>query len=242
MLPDITCAEVTDLCESQPFAFSPNAQIYSYKDDCSKVYKFHGTQHEIDMMLIAGDCSVYPCERVVFPNPGGTLSVQGFTMMHETPLSAVATDPAWRLALIHGMVSCVLTLHTRGIVHGDIKPANMLLGSDGKIRLCDFAEARLVSEDPAAWEGTVTVNYTSPHRCQAWPDSRDPPPTVEDDLYALGLSIWELYTGKVPFADMYEDDIRDLLKAGQTVDVGEVAEEAARAVICEYLRYGSVRV
>jgi serine/threonine protein kinase len=52
----------------------------------------------------------------------------------------------------------------KGIIHDDIKPANMLLCSDGKIRFCDFAEARLLSEDPADWEGMTTRNYVSPHR------------------------------------------------------------------------------
>jgi serine/threonine protein kinase len=40
------------------------------------------------------------------------------------------------------MISVVQELHGKGILHGDIKPANMLLCPDGQIRLCDFAEAR----------------------------------------------------------------------------------------------------
>ena len=165
------------------------------------MFKLHGSQREIDMMLIARECSVRPCERVVFLHPDGTRFVQGFTMVRETPLDAFVSEPARHPALMNGMVSCVLALHARGIAHGDIKLANMLLCSDGKVRLCDFAEARPLNEDLAAWEeGTVTVNYTSPHRCQARVGySPDSPPVVEDDLYALGLSIWELYTGKVPF-------------------------------------------
>jgi hypothetical protein len=242
MLPDISWTEITNLCELRPFAVSSNAQIYYYKDGRPKVYKFHGTQREIDMMLIAGDCSVRPCERVVSPELDGTWSVEGFTMIRETPLNVMAIDPVWRLTLMHGMISCVLALHARGIVHGDIKPANMLFCSDSKVRLCDFAEARPLNENPADWEGTVTVNYTSPHRCQTWPDSRDLPPVVEDDLYALGLSIWELHTGTVPFDGVYEDDIRTALKAGQTVNVSEVTDEAVRAVISGYLRYGGARV
>lgn len=75
--------------------------------------------------------------------------------------------------------------------------------------ICDFAEARRLDRDPTDWEGDVTPHYMSPLRCQAcdWPESRVHPPTVEDDLYVLGLSIWELYTGKVPWGGKYFDDV-----------------------------------
>jgi hypothetical protein len=241
MMQDIDSQDMNILIEPRPFAVSSNSQLSYYRDGY-KVFKFRGTQREIDMMLAAGDCSVRVCGRVVFPNLDGTFVTMGFTMPRETPLNVVATDPARCPTLLHGMVSRVLALHARGMVHGDVKLANMLLCSDGQVRLCDFAEARPLNEDPANWEGTVTVNYVSPHRCRTWPGSRDPPPVVEDDLYGLGLSIWELYTGKVPFDGVYEDDVREAIKAGQTVDVMEVTDLAVRGMICQYLRCGGARV
>jgi serine/threonine protein kinase len=45
-------------------------------------------------------------------------------------------------SITQGMISVVQELHGKGTLHGDIKPANMLLCSDGQMRLCDFAEAR----------------------------------------------------------------------------------------------------
>jgi serine/threonine protein kinase len=154
------------------------------------------------------------------PNLTGRKTVWGFTMKRETPIDVKAIDPNDRSDLMHGMRSSVLALLEKGIIHGDIKPANMLLCSDGKIRLCDFAEARLLSEDPADWEGMTTTNYVSPYRCRKnsnWPDDRDSAPVVEDDLYALGLSIWELWTGEMPFDGLYADDIREMVRSGQTV-------------------------
>lgn len=213
--------------------------LYNSKDG-QRLLKLRGTQHEVDMMLAAGDCSVSPYERVVFGRPDGTLQMWGFTMPRETPLEvAAAADPTQRAALMQRMIR---TLNGKGIVHGDIKLANMLLCSDGKVRLCDFAEARFLNEDPANWEGLTTTNYVSPNRCQTWPGSQDPPPVLEDDLYALGLSIWEMYTGRVPFDGIYEDDIREMIKAGKTVDVSEVKDEAIQEVISKYLRCGGARI
>ena len=158
-----------------------------------------GTQHELDMMLAAGDCTVQIYETVLWVEPDGRKTVWGFTMKRETPLDVKAIHPNDQSIFMHGTVSSVLALQEKGIIHDDIKPANMLLCSDGKIRLCDFAESGLLSEDPADWEGMTTTNYVSPHRCQTnsnWPDDWDLAPVVEDDLFALGLSIRELWSGR----------------------------------------------
>jgi serine/threonine protein kinase len=169
--------------------------------------------------------------------------MNGIIMDLETPLDPATFDPTQRRPVMERMISVVLALHQKGIIHGDLKPANMLICSDGRICLCDFAEARGVSEDPQCWEGMTTANYLSPIRTQHYPGyGAYPPPTIEDDLYGLGLSIWELYTGKMPFKDVYIDDIISVLQQGGTVDVNEVGDKDVRAVICTYLRYGGARV
>lgn len=192
MLRDITTKENTILLEPQPFAFSPNSQIY-YKEG-QKVFKFHGTQHEVEMMLAAGDCSVCLSKRVLWVNADGTSDIWGLTMKCETPLDVAAASPILRRIFMHGIIAYVLALHARGIVHGDVKPTNMLLYSDSKIRLYDFAEARLIDEDPANWEGMTTTNYVAPQGWRNWPDSQDSPPVVEDDLYVCS---WAKHLGTI---------------------------------------------
>jgi len=74
---------------------------------------------------------------------------------------------------------------------------------------------------------------------------RDPaPPTAEDDLYGLGLSTWQLYTGKIPHEDMAGDDLG--LKArqrnGETVNVAEIDDLEACEIITGLLRRGGARI
>ena len=87
--------------------------------------------------------------------------------------------------------------HRRGFVHRDVKPANLLFGEDGRLRIADFGLARALAE--AAWtepQGAVlgTARYASPEQAQG--ESVD----GRADVYSLGLVLIEAVTGSVPFA------------------------------------------
>jgi serine/threonine-protein kinase len=87
--------------------------------------------------------------------------------------------------------------HRRGLVHRDVKPANLLFGEDGRLRIADFGLARAIAE--AAWTepaGVVlgTARYASPE--QAKGQSVD----GKTDVYSLTLTLIESVTGHVPFA------------------------------------------
>lgn len=230
-------------CEPQPFAVS-STQLYKFKNE-PKVLKGGGKQHEFDMMIAAGDCSIRPICRIFIKDMCGDVLMTGYVIELGTPLEAeILRDDSslHKKSLMDHMISLIHSLHNKGIVHGDLKPANMLFCSDGKLRLCDFAEARKVDDDLDSWDGFTTDNYMSPHRCRNWPDGPDPPPTIEDDLYGLGLSIWELFVGEIPFKDVYMDDILDAAKLGGTVDVNRVDDESVREVIRKYLRCGGAKI
>jgi serine/threonine protein kinase len=88
--------------------------------------------------------------------------------------------------------------HQRGIVHRDIKPSNIMLTRDGQIKITDFGIARI--EDPTAPQMTQageilgTPNYMSPEQVRGEPvDGRS-------DLYSLGVILYELSTGRRPYA------------------------------------------
>jgi eukaryotic-like serine/threonine-protein kinase len=87
--------------------------------------------------------------------------------------------------------------HRQGFVHRDVKPANLLFGADGRLRVADFGLARAVAE--AGWtepSGAVvgTARYASPE--QARGESVD----GHSDVYSLALVLIESVTGQVPFA------------------------------------------
>ncbi len=84
--------------------------------------------------------------------------------------------------------------HARGIVHRDVKPANILFDEEGRVRVADFGVARALSSastDPGKMLGTA--RYASPEQAQGSPlDGRS-------DVYSLGLVLYEATTGLVPF-------------------------------------------
>jgi serine/threonine-protein kinase len=85
--------------------------------------------------------------------------------------------------------------HDRNIVHRDIKPENILIDQDGCVKLTDFGIAKLTSSVTLTTDRVVgTPEYLSPE--QARGDERVGPPS---DIYSMGIVLYELLTGRVPF-------------------------------------------
>lgn len=84
--------------------------------------------------------------------------------------------------------------HSRNMVHHDLKPANIMFTRDGQVVLTDFGIARILGVDHTA-SGFITGTppYMSPEQCQG---NRDDP---RSDIYSLGVILFEVVTGKLPF-------------------------------------------
>lgn len=83
--------------------------------------------------------------------------------------------------------------HDQGIVHRDIKPQNIMISTDGKVKVTDFGIARAASSNTISSNSMVSVHYSSPEQVRGgFSDARS-------DIYSLGITLYEMVTGRVPF-------------------------------------------
>jgi serine/threonine-protein kinase len=83
--------------------------------------------------------------------------------------------------------------HSHGIVHRDIKPQNIIISKDGKVKVTDFGIARAASSNTISSNVMGSVHYSSPEQVRGgYSDEKS-------DIYSLGITLYEMVTGKVPF-------------------------------------------
>jgi serine/threonine protein kinase len=102
----------------------------------------------------------------------------------------------WREALhfITQIMKALSHAHSRGIIHRDIKPQNIMVLRDGSVKVADFGIACLAnSANTLTQEALGSVHYISPEQASgAFTDARS-------DIYSLGVMMFEMLTGKLPF-------------------------------------------
>ncbi len=131
--------------------------------------------------------------------------------------------PAERAAAVgRDLAAALAAAHDKGVVHRDLKPANVLMDEEGRARITDFGVARSLSVRGPTRTGHVlgTPDYLSPE--QALGESVD----GRSDIYALGLVLYEMVSGELPFSTDSADESlaqrlagrpRDLTKTGARV-------------------------
>ena len=83
--------------------------------------------------------------------------------------------------------------HSQGIVHRDIKPQNIIISTDGKVKVTDFGIARAASSNTISANVMGSVHYSSPEQVRGgYSDAKS-------DIYSLGITLYEMVTGRVPF-------------------------------------------
>ncbi|MEE2912788.1 MAG: serine/threonine-protein kinase, partial [Planctomycetota bacterium] len=125
-----------------------------------------------------------------------------------------------RLALFARVCDAVQHGHLKGIVHRDLKPQNILVDSSGQPKVIDFGVARSTDSDLAVTTlqtdvGQLigTLQYMSPEQCDADPSDID----VRSDIYALGVILYELLIGRLPY-DLQKKAIHEAVRIVREVD------------------------
>ncbi|MBR1629615.1 MAG: Stk1 family PASTA domain-containing Ser/Thr kinase, partial [Lachnospiraceae bacterium] len=83
--------------------------------------------------------------------------------------------------------------HKKGIIHRDIKPQNIMISKEGKVKVTDFGIAHAVSSNTVSADLMGSVHYSSPEQ------ARNGYVTYSSDIYSLGIVMYEMCTGRVPF-------------------------------------------
>ena len=120
---------------------------------------------------------------------------EGETLEQRLKRSPVSVDEGVRIAV--RLARAVDALHRAGIIHRDIKPDNVILTSDDGLRLVDLGVARVPRlEDFPVADIPGTPSYMAPELFQGQPGDE------ASDLYALGVTIYRLFTGAYPYGEV----------------------------------------
>jgi eukaryotic-like serine/threonine-protein kinase len=128
-------------------------------------------------------------------------------------------DLETQVRLLIEMLQALVYLHRRGILHRDLKPGNVLVDQDGKVKVADFGLALDTDVQTLPLKGDVvgTMGYIAPEVFQGDAAS------VQSDLYAVGVIAYEIFSGGVPLSP---DDIMALMRLNPeaTMDYARVPE------------------
>ena len=159
-----------------------------------------------------GIVSVYSLEktedgRALFTMP----EFQGRTL--RKVIQSLHPDPepaAIRRELVSFLRACqaVAYAHDRGVIHHDIKPSNIMVGSFGEVLVLDWGLACRVDTQTAGRTVAGTPRYMSPAQARLEPHS------PSDDVYALGAVMLEIVTGTPPFPDLSSRAVLSALQSG----------------------------
>jgi TolB-like protein/Tfp pilus assembly protein PilF len=205
--------------------------------DLERVRRFEQEARAVSALNHPNILTIYDIGRVEDIRYIATEFIEGQTLRHEMTTGGLEL----RKALDVGcqVASALSAAHEAGIVHRDIKPENIMVRRDGYVKVLDFGLAKLAkprglidssatSADVSTEVGIVlgTVNYMSPEQARA--QVLD----VRTDIFSFGVVLYELISGKLPFAGATSADVIASILQKQPPELprGTAPEELGRII------------
>lgn len=149
--------------------------------------------------------------------------VEGETLAHRVARETTLSEAEARrmaIAICQGLEHA----HEKRIIHRDLKPGNILLGKDGAIKIADFGIARVCRDSMSRLTSQLdsgTLTYMSPEQLMG-------ESTEQSDVYSLGVILYELLSGEVPF---HSGDIQAQIKEKYPKPLADVSAEMNSIVL-----------
>ncbi len=187
---------------------------HHYTEDPERVRRFEQEARAASALNHPNIITIYEIGQWNETNFIATEFIEGQTLrsrMQQQPIAILET-----LDIGAQVANALAAAHAAGIVHRDIKPANVMVRNDGYVKVLDFGLAKLAASDSAVGSkhpeaktdpGRVmgTINYMSPEQALGHPvDHRT-------DIFSLGVVLYEMATGKLPFAGNSDAAVYDAL-------------------------------
>ncbi len=173
-----------------------------YAEDPTFVERFRAEARNTARLAHAGIATVYDYGEVPVEGALGSSAYLVMELVPGKPLSAILHErgqlrPSETMSIVGQTALALQAAHERGVIHRDIKPGNLMITPDGRVKVTDFGISRATDEVPLTQTGTVlgTSYYLAPEQAAG----REV--TAASDVYSLGIVAYECLSGRRPFSD-----------------------------------------